>query len=462
MHKQYVCLSIFLLCTACTVGPDYASPKIYSDAVIQNELELKKSGTLPVNWYQNLNDDYLQELIETGLRNNTDIVSSIARLKQARLTVDVNQATYLPQIDLQGGYSYQKGSKNIAYSPDMHYYNAGFDASWEIDVWGKGRRQKEADEASLRMQNYNLSNIKTLIAAEIANNYIGLQQNKANLRMAKRNAVLQQQILDMVKSQYDNGLTDETVYSQSEYLVQTTLSKIPQYENSIENYKNALSILTGLLPSAIQVPERPVLFNIGYNKIADKMKELPASVIRLRPDVAAAEEQLKAQNALIGKAVSEIYPNVSISGLFGFSSQGGHNLFNSSSRAYSYTPAISIPLLDWNRLHNNVEIQKLERDVALENYKKTVLNAVSELKNSFSAYQTSVSAYQRKLQAQKSMQNVVDLMLKRYKNGLINFSDVLTSEQNLLTAQEDVISGQADIAKSIIAYYKASGATIDN
>lgn len=462
MSKQTIFLFALFLCVSCSVGPDYEAPKTYSDAVIKNELELKQSGHLPNNWYRNLPDENLRTLIELGLNNNSDIATAISRLKQARLTASVNDAAYLPQVNLQGGYNYQKGSDNITYSPDTRYYSAGFDASWEIDVWGKGRRQHEADIADIRMQYYNLSNVKTMVAAEIANNYISLLQNMANLRIARQNAVLQRQILDMVKSQYDNGLSDQTVYSQSEYLLQTTLAKIPQYESNIETYKNALSVLTGVLPSALNIPEKPLLFKNNYLQAGAHMRELPASVIRLRPDVAAAEEQLKAQNALIGKAVAELYPNVSISALFGYAAKGGRNLFGSDSQTYSYTPAITMPLLDWNRLHNNIEIQKEEKNIALENYRQTVLNAIGELKNSFAEYNSAVRAYQNKVKAQNSMQTVVDLMLKRYKNGLNKFSDVLTSEQNLLAAQEDVILGQAQIARSIIAYYKASGATICN
>ncbi|MBQ8481820.1 MAG: TolC family protein [Alphaproteobacteria bacterium] len=462
MYRKSFFLVGILCCVSCTLGPDFTSPELYSDAVIQNELSLKKEGKLPQNWYKNLADEYLQKLIVTGLNNNSDIAIAQAKLKQARLAAKINQTDFFPQISAKGGYNYQNGSENVKYSENAHYYSAGFDSSWEFDLWGKGRRQTEADEAYIKASEYGLSNLKTVIAAEIAADYINLQENIRHLRLARRNAELQKQIADVIKSEYHSGLGDETAYNQAQYLLNTTLSLIPQYESNIENYKNALSVLTGILPSQLTVPENTVLLGKMDYSLANTMKELPASVIRLRPDVAVAEYKLKAQNALIGKAVAELYPNVNISGLLGYSAQSGRKLFSSNSEVYNYAPAVYLPLLDWNKLKNNIELQKQEREIALEDYKQTVLKALSELKNAFSEYQSSVIAYRNKLKAQNNMQRVVDLTLKKYQNGMVKFSEVLDSEQNLTKAQEDTITARAQITKNVIAYYKSSGATIDN
>ena len=462
MYRKIGFLLGTLCCVSCTLGPNFSSPEIYSDAVVQNELNLKKDGKLPQNWYKNFDDEYLQKLIISGLENNTDIAIATAKLKQARLTAKVNQTDFLPQISAKGGYNYQKGSENNKYSENAHFYSAGFDASWELDLWGKGRRQTEADEANIKTSEYSLSNLKTVIAAEIATDYIELQKNIKYLNLARRNAELQKQIFDVVEAEYRSGLSDETAYNQAQYLLNDTLSLIPQYENNVENYKNALSVLTGILPSQLTIPQNTKLLGkIDYSFSGD-MKALPISVIRLRPDVATAEQKLKAQNALIGKAIAELYPDVNISGLFGYSAQSGKKLFSSESEAYSYAPAFYLPLLDWNKLKNNIEIQKQEKEIALEDYKHTVLNALSELKNSFSNYQSSLITYQNKIKAQNNMQRVADLTLRKYKNGMVKFSEVLDSEQKLISAQEDTVAARAEIMQNVIAYYKSSGATIDN
>lgn len=462
MYKYFISISALIICVSCTVGPDYEKPQIFSVSEIKHELRLKENGKLPDNWYKNLQDDYLQQLIEIGLRNNSDILTAETKLRQARLIAKVNQTDFLPLVNLDGGYNYQKGSKENEYSQDADYYSAGFDASWELDIWGKGRRQSEADEADIKASAYSLENIKTIIAAEIASTYIYLQQSQENLRLTRKNAELQQQTADIIKKEYQAGLGDAADYNQSQYLLQTTLAKIPQYENSVETYKNALSTLTGLLPSQIILPEKTNMLNIVSADFLNNMRKLPIDVIRLRPDVAAAEQNLKAQNALIGKAVAELYPDVSIGGTFGYSAQKERDLFSSAAETYGYSPNIKLPLLDWNKLQNNIEIRKQDKIAALAAYKQNVLNAVSELKNAFSACETSVRAYKNKSNALNNMQKVNELMLKRYKNGLIKFSEVLSSQQDLLNAQEELISARAQTALSLIAYYKASGATIDN
>ena len=462
MASKHIFLMSILFCVSCTVGPDFSAPEIYSEAVIQNELELKKEGKVPQNWYQIFDDECLKNLINIALNNNTDIAIAEAKLKQARLIAGVNQADFLPQVSAKGGYNYQKESKNIEYSGNIDYYSAGFDASWELDLWGKGRRQKEADEANIKAAEFSLSNLKTIVSAEVASDYVNLQQNKKYLQLARQNASLQKQIADLVKSQYKTGLSDATAYNQAQYLLNDTLSLIPQYENNVENYKNALSVLTGILPSQLTIPENTKLLGKINNNFSDDMGKLSASVIRLRPDVAAAEQRLKAQNALIGKAIAELYPDVNISSLFGYSSQNGRKLFSSASEGYGYAPTISVPLLDWNKLKNNIEIQKQSKNIAFENYKQTVLSAISEIKNAFSNYQSSVKIYQNKLQAQTNIQKVVEITLKKYKSGTAMFSEVLNSEQNLIKAQEDVIAAKAQIMQNVIAYYKASGVIIDN
>lgn len=460
MFKKIFGLIIFGICAACTAGENYRRPQVYPDAVIQNELELKDSGSLPDNWYETLGDDYLNYLVKKGLVNNTDIATSIAKLKQSRLTVNINNAVYLPQVGIKGGYDYQKSSKNIGYVQDIDYYSNGFDASWEPDIWGKGRRQNEADEAKVKTQEYSLSNIRSVVVAEIVLNYVKMQENIDNLKMARNNADLQRRITEYTQKEYQNGLSDEAAYNQAMYLLQTTLSQIPEYENNIKIYKNSLSSLIGVLPSEISVPEKTSLMHKDYGYMADKMRKLPVAVIRLRPDVAAAEQNLRAQNALIGKSIAELYPNVNIGALFGYSAKFLSELYSASSETYSLSPAFNLPLLDWNKLQNNIEVQRQETRIALVNYKQKILDAIVELKNSFSAYQTVTEAYRKKLSARNHMQKVVENMSKRYKNGLIKFSELLTSEQNLIEAQKDVIAARTEILASIIAYYKASGATI--
>jgi outer membrane protein TolC len=192
------------------------------------------------------------------------------------------------------------------------------------------------------------------------------------------------------------------------------------------------------------------------------MNALPSGVVRLRPDVAAAEQQLIAQNAMVGKAVAELYPDVSISGLWGYASRGGRKLIRADSQTYNYAPLVTLPFLDWNKLKNNVRLQEYMREETYYNYKQTVLNALTEIKNAMTAYQNALNGSKHKYQALQNMRTTMRLAQNKYDNGLSEFSDILTTQQNLITAQEDYTASRAEVLQNLIAYYKAVAAPINS
>ena len=457
MRKLAVLLSF--TAAACTVGEDFSRPALYNDSVIKQELALK-NGTQPSkSWYALFGDEKLNILIEQGLKNSTDIEQAIAILRQARAELKISQAGFLPQINARGGYNYQKNSKNIGPTADTHYYNAGFDASWELDIWGKGRRQDEAAAAMLKAEEYSLNQVKNVVAAEIASDYVNLKLAVEKLRIAKQNLALQRDIFGVVKSKYQSGLTDDIAYNQAEYLLNSTETQIPQLQSQVEQYKNALAVLSGVLPSQLPLDseKRSPIFSNAYQYNIKAMYNLPASVIRQRPDVAAAEQNLAAQNALVGAAVADLYPNVSISALWGYAASSGNSLFNSKSQGYSYEPLLSLPLLDWNRLQNQLNKQKYQKQEAFAVYKKTVLTAVGELKNAMANVQNELKRNRLQNRALANMNKVVAASSEKYRSGLIEFSDFLTMEQNRLQAQNSSLESKAGIFQNLIAYYKASG-----
>lgn len=453
--------SVLIMCfgvVACTVGPDYESLNIYPDEMIQSELKLQPEISERHLWYDFFADPQLKELIDKGLSANVDVQTAILRLKQARITKAVNQTDYWPQINLTGGYQYEKASKNIGPAADSDYFSAGFDAAWEIDIWGKGRRQAEADEAVIKMQKYDIENVKLVVTAEIIINYVKLAQNLEKLHAAQKNVNLQKKLLDIVSVKYKNGLVNETDYNQARYLVNTTTAQIPEFSGQVEQYKNALAVLLDTLPSHLNLNTNEIKILKAHPRFKDDaMYDLPADIIRRRPDVAAAEQNLIQQNALIGKAVAKLYPAVNLSALWGYAAKNNGDLFNSSSQTYSYTPTAVLPLLDWNKLQNNVKLQKLLKEEAYLNYKSTVTQAVTELKNAMTNYKNSIKINQQQAQALSAMRKNSELKLKQYESGLTDFTDVLLARQNVIAAENTYIDGQSLICQNIAAYYKAIG-----
>lgn len=455
MRKYWLLSCVFLL--SCTVGPNYEKKPIYSDETVKNELKLSQNGKSDYVWQTLFDDEQYRQLLAQGLNNSTDVKTAISRLRQARAARAMNAIAFLPQIGLQGGYQYEKGSDNIKTGIDSHYYSAGFDASWELDIWGKGRRQTEADTATVKAAEYSVNDVRITVAAEIAADYIYWLQSKKNLQFSEQNARLQQYILSTVEAKYKNGLTDETAYKEARFLLENTHAQIPQYRAAAEQYRNALAVVIGVLPSELSLHQTPTTILFKTNKSAKELENLPASVVRLRPDVAAAEQQLIAQNAMVGVAVADLYPNIGLSGLWGYASQGGRKLFNSESQTYNYAPSLTLPLLDWNKIRNNIKLREYIKEESFEQYKQTVINAITEIKNAQMSYRENEISAGNKYRAWQNMRTAADLTAKKYKNGLAEFSDVMRTQQNLLSAQQDYVSARSAQIQSLIAFYKAIG-----
>lgn len=454
-------ISLFVLLCGCTVGPDYQNLSVYQDSEISRTLSLQSNcSEISTTWYEGFKDERLNTLIAHSLNSSPTVLSGLEKLRQARTVAAINRANYLPMLDAAGKYDYSKASKNIGLAADTNYFQLGLDASWEIDIWGAGRRLNEQSKALFEQSFYSLQDIKTSLAAEVANTYFLLKTAQEKLRISKNNLKLQRDIYHTVEEKYKAGLADQSAYNQSLYVVETTKVLIPELEYQIEAYKNALAVLAGTLPDNLPVnvldtKNNPV--NHAFKYDTKKLYELPSSVIRNRPDVKAAEKAMVAQNAAIGQAVAALYPNVSISGLFGFQSSSGSKLFNGDSKAYGYIPAVNLPLFHWGQLQNQVELEREKKAETYQTYRQTVLNAVEELSNAIVATQKEYVRNRAQRNAVYSMQKVLTSMKEKYENGLIEFSDLLKTEQDLLTAQNTLAESNGAIYQNIIAFYKATG-----
>ena len=460
MFKYLSVFLLFLFCS-CTVGPDYEEPIVFDDEQIAKSLHLKETNSqVSKQWYKQFNDKSLNILIETALTNSPTIKGGVAKLRQARTIAAINRTQYLPTLSADTQYEYTKASKNIGLAADTNYFQIGLDAAWEIDVWGAGRRLNEQSLAEFEQAYFSLHNLQVMLTAEVANTYFLLRTTQAQLSNAQNNLKLQQDILQTVTEKYKSGLTDAATYHQAQYLTESTKALIPTLENQITSYKNALAVLTGVLPDNLPADvlsshKNPV--QKAYHYDIYKLYELPADIIRSRPDVKAAERAIAAQNAAIGQAIAALYPNLSIGGLFGFQSGTGSKLFNSDSQAYGYTPKISLPLFNWGKLQSNIQLQQEIKAETFENYRQTILQAVEELQNSISAVQTEYQHNRAQQNAVNNMQKVLRAMRDKYESGLIEFSELLKAEQDLLNAQTDFITSNGTVYQNIIAFYKATG-----
>lgn len=459
--RKYICLfNIFLLC-ACHVGEEYTPIFPYADKEVQENLNLTMPhDNIANNWYQIFKDSDLNTLIQYALNSNFSIKQGIERLQQSRLNLMIHSKQMLPMIDASGSYNYSKASDNMDYSYDVNAFKAGIDASWELDIWGKGSYITDQYSELMSNTQYSLLNIKVSVTAEIIANYVNLREAQEKLRIARHNLNLQRDILQTVQDKHAAGIADDLALNQAEYAVETTKSSIPPLQTQIENYKNALAVLLGVLPSEMPVDLNKFKRNLATNTFkfdTKKLYKLPLDIIRSRPDIMAAEASIRSQNAAVSEAITNLYPSVNLSASFGFISSSGHSLFNKDSQIYGYTPGITLPIWHWGQLTNNVELQRHIKEEYVLNYNEAMLNAVTEIKNAITAVE---QAYKTNAYSKSSlyrMQNIMDLTRNKYENGLIDFTDVATAEQNLLDAQNAVIASNAAILQYLTAFYKATG-----
>ena len=462
MSKIFFCGTCLILLASCSVGPDYKRPHFYSDEQLQQSLGLTTPrAKISLYWYRDFNDQLLNKLIAEGLKQSTDVKVAIERMRQARQNLRINKVKYLPTVDVGSSYYYLKDSRAYTGEPlSTDYFQLGFDAAWEIDIWGGGRRLTEQYKALFAATSANLQNVKLAITAEIATTYINLRQVQEQLHIARKNEAIQSNLYDLVKQKYNAGLTDDISYRQAEYLLSTTRETIPQLEASVNSLQNSLAILTAHLPKEINSmlgyqDDNMVKKTFSYD--TSRLYSMSVDVIRNRPDIRMLEYDLMAKNAAIGQAIAELFPNISLSGFWGYQSKNISSLIGSSSNTYNYSPVIKLPIFHWGALVNNVELKKSLTKESLLQYKQGILDAVSEIETAATNVE---KEYQRNREAKKaldSQQEVAELTNIKYKNGLIDFSSVLTTQQDLLNAQNNYITSNSNIYTYIVSFYKMVG-----
>lgn len=450
-----------LLMMACSVGPDYKQEKLFSDDEISKSLNLQTPFPNQKNFMiVDFGDDVLNQLIKDAEISSPNLKMAILKLRQAREVLKIDVKNGFPTFDISAKYNYVNESDNMETLIKNDYYQIGVDMAWEIDIFGKTRREAESSKAQYRAMVENLKNVNVSLISDIATNYINLRMAEQNLKNMRENILLQEDVYNIISERFNADLVDEMTLSQSKYLLENMKMQVPMLEYQREMYANALAVLLGKLPQSLDEflqSENKNLVSRVFEYDVEKLYRLPVSIIRSRPDVRMAEENLISQNAEIGVAVANVYPSFSLSGFLGFQSLKFSNLIERDSVGHSLVPKMVLPLFHFSQLRNNIEVQKLKRDEAEVNYEQTLLNAVAELRNAIIAIDKEYKVNKSASLAYQKMSEVSYLMWKKYLSGLVEYTDVLTAEQNRLEAQTNMVNSNANLYKNIITFYKAIG-----
>lgn len=424
----------------------------------------KQAGAFPVaspdkdlsRWWGRFNDATLNRLIADGLRNSPDLAAARARVREARARRDAQSASLLPFIGASTSTSNRRTRTDQAGTVSSSSYSAGLDASWEVDLFGKQRSTVEAATANLGVASENVHSVRASLAAEIASAYTNLRANEARMVVLRRNISTREQTAQLASWRLKAGETDSLEANQAQSSLETAHAGVPALEQAISQGRNDLARLCGLNPGSLDpvltgknkgVPSPPASLSVG----------IPADTLRQRPDVRVAGYQVLAADAATRAADAARYPSLNLSGTLGASSLSAGNIFSPETLSAGIASGLSAPVFDGGRLRANLEAAKAVRDQAFENYRSTVLTALSETENALIACRRSAERL-TSLEKATALAREADLLARqRYQAGEIDFSDVLDTQRSVLALEESLLGTRTDRTTAYIRLYQALG-----
>jgi multidrug efflux system outer membrane protein len=454
-------LIIVFLITACvSVGPDYVRPDTQTSAVwhtplkgglVSGETDDKTLST----WWTTLNDPVLNSLVNRALANNLDLKKAGASIREAHAKRGVAAADLFPTFDATGSAARSRTSKSTGSGSTTTLYNAGFDATWELDIFGGVRRSVEAAEADLEASQEDMRNVLISLLGEVVLNYIDVRTYQTKLSAAETNLDAQRETFQIVTWRNQAGLVDELDVEQARYNLESTRSAIPALRTGLEEAMNRIAVLLGEKPGMVHkelekpgpVPDIPVKVTVG----------IPADTIRRRPDIRKAERELAAQTARVGEATADLYPKFTLSGTLVFEALSSQKLFSTNNEARKGSAAVTWPIFHGGSIRNNIEIQSALQEKAAINYDATLLNAFEEVENVLVAYAQEQSKGNALHEAEKAARNALDLARHKYESGMIDFTSVLEAQRSLLSFQTQLAESDGAVVSNLIKLYKALG-----
>lgn len=445
-----------LTLTGCaTVGPDYVPPGDNAPAVWHTELRqgLAAASLDPqvlASWWTTLDDPILTGLIVKAVNNNLDLRQAEARVREARARRGVSRAGLFPAVDASAAAGRGKSSGTT-----RDFYSLGLDAGWELDIFGATRRTVEAADANLAASQEDLRDVLVTLTAEVAFNYLETRTLQARLTVAQGNLDIQQQTLDLTRSRYQAGLSDELAVQEALSNLESTRAQLPTLRTGLEEAKNRLALLIGAIPGGVHeilaavqpLPVIPPAVAVG----------VPAETLRQRPDIRRAERNLAAQTALVGVATAELYPKLRLTGSIGLESINSADLFDSVSQIWRLGPGVSWNIFDAGAIRQNIEVQSALQEQSLLAYEAAVLSALAEVENALTAYAEEQLRRQGLQAAVEATRQAEFLAQNQYQAGLIDFTTVLIAQRALLNLEDQLAQSNGTVTANLIRLYKALG-----
>ncbi len=469
MKRHNLLMTIAVGCaltlSGCTVGPDYVQPEIEEpDAWHAAAVEGLEDGDATLQtWWQVFDDERLNDLVMRSAGGNLNLREALWKVEEARALRGVSASARKPQVGFSADADRSQPSDNGTlgdFAPEdgfeaSNLFATGVGASWELDVFGRVRRQVEAADATTQASVESYRDVLVSLYAETALAYMNVRTSQERLRIADANIEGQEDTLQLTKDRFDSGLVSALDVSQAESNLANTYSLIPVIERDLSEGLNRLAVLLGENPGSLNVeldqdvpiPHEPEGVAVG----------LPTELLRQRPDVRRAERLLAAQTAQIGVATAELYPSFSLAGFLGLEALGLGDLASGDSVTWNVGLPIRWNIFSGGRIRSQIRAEEARTNQLLARYEQTVLKALEESENAMVAYAKEVQRRERLMQAVDATQRSLDLVLTQYTAGLTDFQNVLDTQRTLLVREDELAIAEGLVVGNLVRLYRALG-----
>ena len=440
----------------CTVGPDYHRPDV--DVPTTWRLGSTEADQISnIAWWDQFQDAVLSDLVRTALANNKDLKIATANVAQATAQYGIARAAQLPTVDanasaLRQGVSHTTALGTPLGGPIFSSYGVNLSAAFELDIWGKLRRATESAEASLLASEQGRGTVVLTLVSNVASGYIQLRALDRQLEIALYTKGTLGEAARLQRIRFEEGAVPQSDYQQAEAQYRDSASRVPELEREIAQQENFISILLGQNPGPI--PRGKPITALLFPEVPTG---LPSSLLERRPDIRQAEDNLIAANANIGVAKAAYYPDINLTGVFGFQSAQLSDLFKGPSKQWSYGASLLQPIFEGGRLRSQVAFAEAQQQQALYTYQKTIISAFQDVENAlidrtkFGQVREEQAA---EVDALRSFRDLADL---RYREGATIYLEVATAEQALFNAELAYVATQSQLFQSYANLYKAMG-----
>ncbi len=450
--------------TGCAIGPKYTRPVVATPAQYRQPAPVTepadKNSLADVTWTALFQDQTVTNLVKIALAQSNDLEAATQRVLQARAQLGITRSQLLPQVTASGSWTASRGSSIGSYNflpastnLSTSYTQAGFNLSWELDVWGRLRKLTESARAQYLAQDEARHAVVASLIADVITTYLTLRELDLELEIGHKTKEIGENGLKLTNLRKDRGVATGLDVRQAEQLLYTATAQIAATERAIAETENALNVLLGRNPG--DIPRgKPLVEFAAPSKVP---AGLPSDLLERRPDIREAEETLISANAQIGAAKALFFPQITLTGLLGVQSRALGDLFTGPSRNQSIAPVGLLPIFNGGQLRNNLHLTEAQQREALADYRKTIQTAFEEVSSALADYEKNREQRSQEELLVKALQETDELSTLRYKGGLDSYLQVLDAERNRFSGELTLAQLRKNELLSVVQLYRALG-----